>query len=72
MGVINGYDTVHTQYIPRANIIFDHRRRPAQDAILTWLEQFGLQREPDDREARRASARLITGGRAVPRGLVRS
>lgn len=31
-----------------ANVIFDHDTAPALDTIWTWLERFGLVREPDD------------------------
>jgi protoporphyrinogen oxidase len=51
MGLINGLDSVlsvHLQYIPFANVIFDHNRRQAQDAIYSWLENYGLMREADD------------------------
>lgn len=50
MGLISNPESVHTQFIPYANVIFDHSRRSAQDAILSWLEQFGLCREEDDLE----------------------
>ena len=36
--------------MPYANIIFDHQRRKAQDAILSFLACYGLEREPDDLE----------------------
>lgn len=48
MGVIERCDSCHTQYIPYANVIFDHPRREAQDTILSWLAGFGLEREADD------------------------
>lgn len=48
MGLLEEPETVHTQYIPYANIIYDHNRRSAQDIIFTWLEQFGLAREEQD------------------------
>lgn len=50
MGVIERCDSVHTEYIPYANVIFDHERREAQNTILAWLAEFGLEREPDDLE----------------------
>jgi len=50
MGLINKEETVHTQIIKYANIIFDHKRRSAQNQVLNWLEQFGLEREDDDLE----------------------
>ncbi|MCP9890262.1 FAD-dependent oxidoreductase [Cyanobium sp. Aljojuca 7D2] len=48
IGLAKGKMTVHTQYVPYANVIFDHNRREAQDIILSWLEQFGLAREEQD------------------------
>ena len=50
MGVIERCESVHTQFIPWANVIFDHARRAAQDTILSWLADHGLTREPDDLE----------------------
>lgn len=50
MGLIHAAESVHTQFIPYANIIFDHSRREAQETILNWLERYGLQRESDDLE----------------------
>jgi protoporphyrinogen oxidase len=41
---------MHFQYVPYANIIFDHQRRTAQDTILSFLSGFGLVREADDLE----------------------
>ena len=51
MGLVDDLESivsVHTQYIPFANVIFDHNRRKAQDLIFSWLEGYGLIREPDD------------------------
>ena len=50
MGLILKPESVHTQFIPYANVIFDHSRRNAQNAILGGLEQFGLCREEDHLE----------------------
>lgn len=50
MDLIETPESVHTRYIPYANVIFDHQRRASQNIILSWLEQFGLQREFDDLE----------------------
>lgn len=50
MGLIDEPKSVHTQSIPHANILFDHPRRAAQNAILTWLESYGLEREAEDLE----------------------
>jgi protoporphyrinogen oxidase len=50
MGLIDTLESVHTHCIPYANVIFDHRRRAAQNTVFSWLEQFGLQREDDDLE----------------------
>jgi protoporphyrinogen oxidase len=38
----------HTQTVPWANVIFDHRRSEGLDAVLTWLSRYGLEREIDD------------------------
>ena len=35
----------HSQW---ANVIFDHDTSPALEQIWSWLEQFGLKREPSD------------------------
>jgi protoporphyrinogen oxidase len=50
MGLIEKAESVHTNFIPYANVIFDHKRRAAQDVILSWLEGFGMMREDDDLE----------------------
>ena len=50
MGLIESAESVHTRYIQYANVIFDKKRRDAQNVILSWLEQFGLVREDDDLE----------------------
>lgn len=44
-------DAVHDSHhvrVPWANVIFDHDTRPALEVLWTWLEQFGLLREPGD------------------------
>jgi protoporphyrinogen oxidase len=43
-------ESVHTRWVPWANVIFDHDRREALDLIFGWLEKHGLQREHDDLE----------------------
>jgi hypothetical protein len=51
MGLVDDPSSIisaHTQYIPFANVIFDHNRREAQDLVFSWLEGYGLIREPDD------------------------
>lgn len=48
MKLIKEPETVHTQNVPYANVIFDHKRKKAQDIIFSWLEQYGLKREEDD------------------------
>ena len=50
MGLIDSVETLHTYYIPYANVIFDHDRKHNQDLILSWLEQYGLKRESEDLE----------------------
>lgn len=50
MGLINEPESVHTHFIPYANVIFDHPRSEAQNSILNWLQSFGLEREEDDLE----------------------
>jgi protoporphyrinogen oxidase len=50
MELIDQVETVHTHYIPYANVIFNHARRSSLNTILSWLENFGLQREIDDLE----------------------
>lgn len=50
MGLIKAAKTMHSHFVPYANIIFDHQRRKAQDTILTYLSNYGLAREPDDLE----------------------
>jgi protoporphyrinogen oxidase len=41
-------DRIHTEWIPYANVIFDHVYEDALDKILTWLTKYGLLRESDD------------------------
>lgn len=48
MGLIGMSYSVSTQYVPFANVVCDHSRRERLDIIFSWLEQFGLQREPED------------------------
>lgn len=48
MGLLDEIDSVHTNYVPYANVIFDSARRDAQNTILSWLESYGLVREDDD------------------------
>ncbi len=50
MGLIDAPESIHTQYIRYANVIFDHPRRDAQDSIFKWLQGVGLKREDDDLE----------------------
>jgi protoporphyrinogen oxidase len=50
LGLTTEIQAVHTQYVPFANIIFDHPRRKHQENILDWLSNFGLVREQDDLE----------------------
>jgi protoporphyrinogen oxidase len=38
----------HMRLSQWANVIFDHGTAPALDAIWSWLEAYGLQREDDD------------------------
>lgn len=37
-----------TTYVPWANVIFDHQTSSALDQIWSWLEGFGMCREPQD------------------------
>ena len=51
MGLIHSIESiqsVHTQYIPYANVIFTEKRRESQEIILDWLTGYGLTREEDD------------------------
>jgi len=50
MGLIKDIESVHTNRVKWANVIFDHPRKKNQEIILNWLEQFGLKREFDDLE----------------------
>lgn len=38
----------HVMEVPWANVICDHDRVPALDAVLEWLSRYGLVREADD------------------------
>lgn len=51
MGLIDDITKSHINFVPYANIIYDHQRRKAQDTILSFLTNYGLLREPDDLEA---------------------
>jgi protoporphyrinogen oxidase len=48
MGLATDIEAVHINFIPYANVIYDHARRQNQDTIFKWLENSGLNREPDD------------------------
>ena len=53
MGVIKSaglIESIHTKWVPWANVIFDHPYREALDVILNWYEKYGLAREEDDLE----------------------
>jgi protoporphyrinogen oxidase len=53
MGIVQSQESivsVHTKWVPYANVIFDNERREALDTILNWLESQGLVREDDDLE----------------------
>jgi hypothetical protein len=53
MGLIHSVESiqsVHTQYVPYANVIFTEKRRESQEVILDWLTSYGLAREEDDLE----------------------
>lgn len=63
MGLIEKAESVHTQYLPYANVIFDLERRENQSIILTWLEKFGLVREKDDLEPMTDWAKVKTSNR---------
>lgn len=49
-GLLTEVSSFHTQYIPYANVIFDHHRRQALEVVFAYLERFGLVREPGDLE----------------------
>jgi len=40
--------SVHTVDVPWANVVCNHLRRESIDVILSWLSEFGLEREVDD------------------------
>lgn len=40
--------SIKTQFIPFANVVFDHYYRDSLDVILNWLTNYGLLREDDD------------------------
>jgi protoporphyrinogen oxidase len=51
MGLIKDSEAiaaVHTQWIPFANVIFDHPFQASINTILDWLTIYGLKRESDD------------------------
>jgi protoporphyrinogen oxidase len=48
LGLATEVESMHTQYVPYANVIFDHHRREHQDKILDWLTTYGLEREHGD------------------------
>jgi protoporphyrinogen oxidase len=50
MHLLKEVHSMHTNYVPYANVIYDQNRREVQDIILTYLQQFGLVREKDDLE----------------------
>ena len=50
MNLLEEVHSMHTNYVPYANVIFDLNRRESQNIILTYLQQFGLAREKDDLE----------------------
>jgi protoporphyrinogen oxidase len=64
MRLIDAPESVHTHFVPYANIVFDHSRREAQDTVLEWLEKYGLRREDDDLDAMTdwAAAKAIEPG----------
>ena len=40
--------TIHTRFVPWANVIFNHETPQALEVIWRWLESYGLARQPDD------------------------
>lgn len=48
MDIIDCAETVHTQRIKYANVIFNHQTKPSMDLILSWLASHGLKREVED------------------------
>jgi len=48
MNIIDHPVLMHYHYVPYANVIFDNNRRAAQDIVLSYLCQFGLEREDND------------------------
>ena len=51
IGLLDQVLSIHCRYIKYANVIFDHNRRSALDSIFSFLERYGLVREPYDLEA---------------------
>ena len=50
LGLATKIESMHTQHVPYANVIFDHPRREHQERILDWLSSYGLERENGDLE----------------------
>lgn len=51
MGLIKSKESIsgyHTQWVPWANVIFDHHRKASLDIVLTWLSKHGLERNNQD------------------------
>ncbi len=51
MGILKSKETVidyHTKWVQWANVIFDHERRDSLNQILTYLSEFGLERNEQD------------------------
>ena len=48
MGILKSIDSIHSQYIQHANVIFDQKCSFYKNKIFEWLENFGLEREFDD------------------------
>lgn len=43
--------TMKTRFVPYANVICDHNRKPSLEIILSYLSNFGLEREDGDLDA---------------------
>jgi protoporphyrinogen oxidase len=50
MGLATDIENVHTQFVPYANVIFDHKRRENQQIVFNWLAKHGMIREESDLE----------------------
>lgn len=48
MGLVDAIETIHCQFVPYANVIFDLKRRKAQNLVLSWLASHGLDRVEGD------------------------